>query len=111
MSARIAINGRFLDEVQIRLSGNAASYVSYPAHRHEARLDGDRLLLAIPAPAVVQLCYEGVPLLDRGRPVAIRVGESDVGEFVLEGIELPDRLVAELPIVLRMRRHSKRAIG
>jgi uracil-DNA glycosylase family 4 len=106
-ASRIAVNGRFLDEVEIRLPKQAPRTVStlrFPAARHSAHLDGDMLTLTVQAPTVVQLYFDGIIPVDRSVPVAVRIGDGDEQRFVIEGVGVGDRNGSHDEIVLRMRR-------
>lgn len=60
---RIAIGGQYLDEVRIRCAEPypyPVSYLSFPAHRHWARVEGERVTVCAQAAAVVQLFADGI---------------------------------------------------
>ena len=68
---RIAIGGRFLDEVKIRRT--STSTLSFPPERHRAEVSGDRVVVHVPACVAVQLLADGVLPPLRGGPVEIVV--------------------------------------
>ncbi|MBK7399625.1 MAG: hypothetical protein IPJ34_26045 [Myxococcales bacterium] len=102
---RISIDGRYLDE--IRLQQTATSFVAFPPERHRADVTGDRIVLHLPALAVVQLFADGglptiggrsVELVVRARPprrmvlVDVCAGaRSAVGEVVSLTFKPADR--------------------
>ena len=61
---RVAINGHFLDDVQIRLhseeSSKSLSYSSAPVERHHVAEDEEGITLSLPALIALQLFYDGV---------------------------------------------------
>jgi len=104
---RIAINGRFLDEVHIALPKykNTVPLLSFPAPRHWARLDGDadRLVLGIQPPTLTQLYFDGVIPVDRAIPVTVQVGDAVPRRFVVERLEASDRYAVDDVMVLYLR--------
>jgi hypothetical protein len=65
---RIAINGRFLDEVQTRLDDGRSDSVSYkllPAEHHDVLEDQDGVTLRIPAMTALQLFEQAENLFVR----------------------------------------------
>ena len=58
---RIAIGGRYLDEVQIRLDlPDSLSHLSFPANRHRGRVEEDRVTVFTQGPTAVKLFADGV---------------------------------------------------
>ncbi|MFI5300820.1 MAG: hypothetical protein ACHREM_22285 [Polyangiales bacterium] len=82
---RIAIGGRFLDEVRIRLS--ATSYLGFPIehHRGVVGVDGAATVYA-QMPSVVQLFAQGTLPPIGGRPVDITIGVNNLGPMVLREV-------------------------
>lgn len=72
---RIAINGRNLDEIGIRVEAphdpRSGPLMGFPVERHAALEDHGGLTLRIPALAAVQLYVEGTLPQDRTRPVVL----------------------------------------
>lgn len=72
---RIAINGRNLDEIGIRVEAphdpRSGPLMGFPVERHSALEDHGGLTLRIPALAAVQLYVEGTLPQDRTRPVVL----------------------------------------
>jgi hypothetical protein len=79
---RIAIDGRFLDEVRIRQS--ATAYLLYPIEHHRGVVgaDGAATIRAKMA-SVAQLFAEGVLPPMNDRPVEVRIGVQKLGAMVL----------------------------
>jgi hypothetical protein len=75
---RIAIGGRWLDEVRIRQArtdvAGSLSYLSFPAHRHLASVEPDHLVVSTQAATVVQLFAEGVLAPMGGPAVPVKIG-------------------------------------
>ncbi|MCI0574438.1 MAG: hypothetical protein L0Y66_27205 [Myxococcaceae bacterium] len=107
-AVRIAINGTYLDEVQTRLEytypTRALAYMRLPAHRHEARVEGDAVTLRIPTLTVMQLCFDGVIPADRSVPVSLLVEGRIEGEYLVEWLRRLDGLEHGEPVLLRLRR-------
>jgi hypothetical protein len=82
---RIAIAGKFLDEVQISLGGNAS--LSFPVDRHRAVVgdDGTATVYAM-MPAALKLFAEGRLPRVGGDPVEIAVSGRNLGSMVLAEI-------------------------
>jgi hypothetical protein len=104
--ARIAIEGRYLDEVKIRQANMYATgpiaYVSFPAERHWARAEGVDVTVSAQAATVVKLFADGVLPALGGRCVAVEVG-GRTHVCMLEAVELG----AGDMIVLRFRRSDE----
>ncbi len=79
---RIAIGGRFLDEVQIRKDANVL--LSFPVDRHRGVVgeDGTVRVHAM-MPSALQLFAEGRLPRIGGDPVAVAVGGRALGPMVL----------------------------
>lgn len=104
---RIAIGGRYLDEAQIRqATRHAASpvaYLSFPAQRHWAQIDGDHVTISAQAQTVVTLFADGVLPSLGGRAVAVEVGGQQLGPCTLESVESGATNAGDDMIVLRFR--------
>jgi hypothetical protein len=81
---RISIDGRYLDEVQIRQT--ATSFLAFPPERHRAETTGDRVVLHVPALAVAQLLAEGRLPPIGGRSVELIVHAQPPRRMVLAEI-------------------------
>lgn len=79
---RIAIGGKFLDEVHIRQG--ATSYLSFPVEHHRGELGSDGVA-AIQAkmPTIVALFAEGVLKPVGGAPVEVMIGAKKLGPMIL----------------------------
>lgn len=103
----IAIEGRYLDEVQIRqakrYAANCVGYRSFPAHRHSAHVEGDVVMVSAQAPTVVVLLAGGVLPPVAGRAVKIQIGGRTLGPLHLEAIESGETDSVGEVIVLRFR--------
>lgn len=83
-TARIALNGRYLDEVRVRLDSSRTSFLTLPEGQHRAIADGDAFVLRLPALTALQLYHEGVLSAADARPVELRVGDEPRGTFTIE---------------------------
>ena len=79
---RVAIGGKFLDEVRISLSGNAA--LSFPVERHRGVVgdDGTATVYAM-MPSALKLFAEGRLPRIGGDPVELVIGGRKLGSMVL----------------------------
>jgi hypothetical protein len=106
--ARIAIGGRYLDEVRIRQTrtdlANTLSSLSFPAHRHGASVEPDHLVVSTQAATVVQLFAEGVLALIGGPAVTVQIGGQEFGPCLLEAVETDGASPLDTTIILRFRR-------
>ncbi len=105
---RIAIGGRYLDEVRIRqartdMPGTLSS-LSFPAHRHQASVEADHLVVSTQAAAVVQLFAEGVLVPIGGTAVTVQIGGQEFGPCLLEAVETDAASPLDTTILLRFRR-------
>jgi hypothetical protein len=82
---RIAIGGKYLDDVRMALGGNM--YLSFPVEQHRGVVDGDGTATVYAMmPAALQLFAEGrLPRL-RGDPVEVVIGGRKLGPMVLAEI-------------------------
>ena len=110
---RIANEGQYLDEVQIRRakrypnSISCVSYVRFPAQRRWARVEGKRVTVCAQAAAVVKHFADGIlPAVD-GRDVVIEVGGEKIERCLLEAVESGEWNGLDDIIVLRFRRPSE----
>ena len=105
---RIAIGGRYLDEVCIRQNrtdlANTRSYLSFPAHRHRALVEPDHLVVSTQAATVVQLFAEGVLVPIGGPAVTVQIGGQEFGPCLLETVKSEGARPFDTTIVLRFRR-------
>jgi hypothetical protein len=82
---RIAIGGKFLDEVSIRQS--ATSYLSFPVDNHSGEVGADGFVtIHAKMPTVVQLFAEGRLTRVGGAPVEVMVGGKKLGPMVLSEV-------------------------
>src|ERR1700761_4371335 len=84
---RIAINGRFLDEVRTRRDdgrSDAVSYTLLPAEHHHALEDDDGVTLRIPAMTALQLYHDGTLPADREQSVDLTVADQKLGSFFVQ---------------------------
>lgn len=103
---RIAINGRFLDEVQTRIENGRerwAGFARLPAEHHRAIITDDAVVLRIPALTALQLYFDGTLPTDRSIPLSIEVGGHTLGEFFVEWLRCSDRHYAGEQIFIRLR--------
>jgi len=105
---RIAIGGRCLDEVRIRQTrtdmAGPLSYLSFPAHRHRASVEPDRLVVSTQAATVVHLFAEGVLVSIGGPAVTVQIGGQEFEPCLLEAVETDGASPLDTTIILRFRR-------
>jgi len=105
---RIAIGGKCLDEVSIRLTwadaAGSLSHLSFPAHRHRASIEPDHLVVSTQAATVVQLFTEGVLVPIGGHAVTVQIGSQEFGPCPLEAVETDGASPLNTTIILRFRR-------
>jgi hypothetical protein len=86
---RIAIGGKFLDEVCIRQS--ATSYLSFPIEHHCGAIGSDGVAtIHAKMPSVVQLFAEGILKPVGGAPVEVTVGTKRLGLMRLAELRCTD---------------------
>ena len=79
---RIAIGGKFLDEVSIRQT--ATSFLSFPVGNHRGEIGGDgAVTIHAKMPTIVELFAEGALTPVGGAPVEIMVAGKKLGPMVL----------------------------
>jgi len=103
---RIAIGSQYLDEVRIRCAERhpySVSYLTFPAHRHWARVEGERVTVCAQAAAVVQLFADGILPAVGARDVVIEVDGDKIGPCLLEAVESGERNGLDDIIVLRFQ--------
>jgi len=83
---RVAIGGKFLDEVQISLGGNI--YTSFPVERHRGVVgdDGSATGYAM-MPSALRLFAEGRLTRVGGEPVEVVIGSRRLGPMVLTEVQ------------------------
>jgi hypothetical protein len=82
---RVAIGGKFLDEVRIRL--NASSYVSFPVSEHSGSIGADgTATVRARMPTALQLFAEGLLPRVGGDPVELVIGGRSTGAMVLSDV-------------------------
>lgn len=110
-SPRIAINGRFLDEVGTRLEyGYKTQSIAIrrlPEKHHHLIADGDGVTLRCPAITALQLYFDGVLPADRDEPVELSVAGKSLGSFAIEWLRRVDGDEFGEPILLRFRRADR----
>jgi len=100
---RIAIGGKFLDEVSIRLS--ATTYLSFPIESHRGNVGTDGVVtIHAKMPTVVQLFAEGRLTRVGGAPVDVMVGGKELGSMVLSDVGCAGQLGYNDIAVLVFRR-------
>jgi hypothetical protein len=82
LEKRIAVDGKFLDEVRISMGGNA--YLGFPVHRHRGVIGQDEIATVYAMmPSALQLFAEGRLPRVGGAPVEIAIGGRKLGPMVL----------------------------
>ena len=108
---QIAIGGRRLDEVQIRQAradmAGTLSYLSFPAHRHQASVEPDHLVVSTQAATVVQLFAEGVLAPIGANAVTVQIGDRELGPCLLETVETDGASPLDTTIILRFGRAGR----
>ena len=104
---RIAINGRYLDEVQTRVEYGRdvrwAGFARAPTENHRAIVTDEAITLRLPMLTALQLYVDGTLPVDRRVPVSLEVGGHSLGEFFVEWLRCADRHYAGEPMYLRLR--------
>jgi hypothetical protein len=101
---RIAIDGRFLDDVRTRIhsrDSKSLTYLSAPVERHRATEDSQGVTLQLPALTVLQLYYEGVLTANARKSVEITVGNRSLGTYYLQWMRALDGNDFGGPVLLR----------
>jgi len=102
---RVAIGGRYLDEVQIRLDlPDSLSHLSFPANRHRGRVEEDRVTVFTQGPTGVKLFADGVLPPIGGGAVTVAIGGPGVRTLPPRGRRDCETRSFEHGIVLRFRR-------
>jgi hypothetical protein len=82
LEKRIAVDGKFLDEVQISQGGNTS--LSFPVERHRGVIDDDGTATVYAMmPSALQLFAEGHLPRVGGAPVEVAIGGRKLGPMVL----------------------------
>lgn len=82
---RVAIGGRFLDEIRVRMG--ATSLLSFPVENHRGEIGGDGVVtIHTTLPTVVGLFAEGLLMPIGGTPVDVMVGGKRLGAMVLSEV-------------------------
>ena len=104
---RVAIGSRYLDEVRIRQGRSdvrgSVSFLSFPVHRHSARIEGYHVSVTTQAATAVKLLAEGVLPPIGAHAVTVTVGGHQLGPCLLEAVETGDATPIGTTIVLRFR--------
>ena len=86
--ARIAVNGRYLDEVRTQLHAptehGSVSYLCLPEEHHCAIPDGEGFILRIPVITALQLYHDGLLSAGQALPVELVVDDRPCGTYVVE---------------------------
>ena len=96
MAKSISIDNNKLHEIRMyipKINGRYPAYVLYPKDRIEFQKDGDNLILLIPSLLCVEIFRSGILPSERESPraVSIKISGKKIGNFVLEGVQYPDR--------------------
>jgi len=100
--ARISINGRKLHEVEMLLtpySENTVSYLKYPEHRIESKIERDKLLLRIPAFLAIELYRRAILPQNPAEDVTVHINEREIGQFVVIDFRYPHSLAEDRDVV------------
>lgn len=100
--ASASINGHKLHEVEMLLtpySANTVSYLKYPEHRIECKIEGDELLLRTPAFLAIELYRRAILPQNPAEGVSISINGRDVGQFVVIDFRYPHSLAQDRDIV------------
>ena len=80
---RIAIGGKFLDEVRIRL--DRTSYLGFPVENHRAEIATDgTAMIWVKMPTAIQLFAEGRLTPIGGAPVQVMIGGKELGNALAQ---------------------------
>jgi hypothetical protein len=103
---RIAINARYLDEVETRIEfehGRFTAYARKPPEHHRAIITDDSVTLRIPPLTALQLYMDGTLPIDRSVPVLIEIDGQRLGAFFIEWVRCAERHYAGEPMFIRLR--------
>lgn len=92
---KVAINGYKLHDVQMLLvpyNAKTISYLSYPEHRIESKVEGDKLFLRIPVFLAVELYRRAILPQNPAQDVSIRVNKKNIGQFIVLDFRYPNSL-------------------
>ena len=110
---RIAVNGRYLDEIQTRIEDawgtGSVGYARLPAQHHGAVIDGEVVTLRVPALTVLQLYFDGILPVDRSIPVTLEVDGQSLGEVIVESLRCAERHYAGEAMFPRLRLATPRS--
>lgn len=88
----VSVNGHKLHEVEMLLtsySENTLSYLKYPEHRIETKLERDKLLLRIPAFLAIELYRRAILPQNPEEDVSVNIDGRDIGRFVVVDFRYP----------------------
>ena len=80
-------------------SKNTVSYLKYPEHRIESRIEKDKLLLRIPAFLAIELYRRAILPQNPAEDVSVHINEKDIGRFVVIDFRYPYSLAQDRDIV------------
>lgn len=93
--AKIKINGKYLHKVQMALKSNnewCTSYLSYPEHRIEAKIQKGILILKIPPLLVIEMFRSGIFPKNKNELMQVKIRNKDLGAFRVSNFKYPDEL-------------------
>lgn len=104
---RIALNGRYLDEVRTRLhsptESGRVSYLCLPEEHHRAIPDGDGFILRTPAITALQLHHEGLLSAGHAHPVELAIDDQAYGTYLVDWLRRePDHSAGTEMVLLRL---------
>jgi hypothetical protein len=104
---RIAISGRYLDEVQTRVAYDppqrVTALLSRPAKTFRAIAQGKTVILNMPELTALQLYFDGILPVDRSVPVTLEVEGKALGSFVVTSLRTPDHQRWDHHILLELQ--------
>jgi hypothetical protein len=83
-AAEIAVNGRLLHEISMKLrpySDNTSGSTLYPAHRMQVQYKPDGLHLNVPGLLAVQLYFEEIISQEKEQEITISIDGNHVGRY------------------------------
>ena len=114
MPQGIAINGKRLDEVCMRLkswSDGVVSYLSYPKSQLKISLEGGTLRLGVPRALAMELYCLGVLPQDSHAAVIVAIGGRRRGRFVVADVRYPQSPYDPVVFTLEQVRTPKQRVA
>ena len=102
----ISINGYYLHEVQMLIepSNDTIRLLSYPKHRMQFEIVGDKLFLNIPTFLALELYRRTIFPQDPSKSIYVKISGKDVGRFLIINLRYPDDYEKSVSMTLQRER-------